>query len=59
MDAYEFKFISVGYSSAGCGFVAVNLERMEGTPFVMLLSADDAERLCERLPIQIRIARQK
>lgn len=56
METYQFKYRTVGLSEAGCGYVVICLEREEGTPFGAVLSADDAQRLADDLPQQIRIA---
>ena len=58
METYQFKYIAVGHSAAGCGYVVINLEREEGTQFGAVLSTDDAKRLLDDLPQQIRIAAQ-
>ena len=59
VENYRFRFLSVGHSAAGSGYVLINLERKEGTQFGAVLSADDAKRLLDDLPEQIRIAAQK
>ncbi len=58
MENHRFRYVSVGYSAAGSGYVLINLEREEGTQFGAILSADDAKRLLDDLPLQVRIATQ-
>ncbi len=56
MENHRFRYVSVGHSGAGSGYVLINLEREEGTQFGAVLSADDAKRLLDDLPQQVRIA---
>ena len=58
METYQFKYIAVGHSATGCGYVVINLEREEGIQFGLVLSAEDAKRLLADLPEQARIAAQ-
>lgn len=57
MAAEQFRYVRIGHSASGCGFVIAEFERKEGISFEMVLTADDAERLCDDLRIQIRIAK--
>ena len=58
MEDHRFRYVSIGHSGAGSGLVLINLEREGGTQFGAVLSADDAQRLLDDLPQQIRIAAQ-
>ena len=58
MENHRFRYVSVGYSATGSGHVLIKLEREEGTQFGAILSADDAKRLLDDLPLQVRIATQ-
>ena len=58
MENHDFKYLSVAHSEAGCGYVAITLEREEGV-FNVVLTADDAARLLRDLPEQVRIAAWK
>ena len=58
MENHLFRYVSLGYSGVGSGYVLIKLEREEGTQFDAVLSADDAKRLLDDLPQQIRIAAQ-
>jgi hypothetical protein len=56
MEAYQFRLVGVGHSQAHAGHVLITVERQEGTRFGVVLSTKDAQRLCDKLPEQIRIA---
>ena len=58
MENHQFRYVSIGHSAAGSGYVPINLEREEGTQFGAVLSAEDAQRLLDDLPQQVRIAAQ-
>jgi hypothetical protein len=57
MEAYKFRLIGVGHSQSHAGHVLVTFERQEATRFGVVLTTEDAQRLCDDLPEQIRIAR--
>jgi hypothetical protein len=54
MEAYKFRHVGVGHSQSQAGHVLVTSER-QGVPGVVL-STKDAQRLCDELPEQVRIA---
>jgi hypothetical protein len=58
VESYQFTYVSVAHSAAGLGLIGINLRREDGTPFAIVLSVDDAKRLLEDLPRQVRIADQ-
>ncbi len=58
VESYQFRYVSMGSSEVGSGLVLINLERKDGVQFGVVLSADDAKRLFEDLPDQVRIASQ-
>ncbi len=57
--AEKFKYIKLGHSPSGCGEVVIELTRKEGIPLFVGLSTEDARRLIEDLPHQIKIANHK
>ncbi len=56
MENYQYRLVSVAHSQAECGHVAFILERTDGGRFVVSLSTEDAQRLLNALPEQVRIA---
>jgi len=59
MDSEMFKYVSVGSSQSGCDLVTFRLQRSEGSQFNVIMTADDAQNLCDSLRQQIRIAKFK
>jgi hypothetical protein len=57
MGPEEFRFVKVGHSASGVALVYIEFQRQDGTLFEMVLMADDAERLCDDLRGQLRIAK--
>ena len=58
MEDHRFRYVSIAHSAAGSGCVLIILEREDGGQFGAVLSADDAKRLLDDLPQQVRIAAQ-
>jgi hypothetical protein len=58
MEEHRYRYVSMAASAVGCGIVAIKLEGDRGVQFLAILSADDAQRLSNDLPQQIRIAIQ-
>jgi len=56
LESYVFGYSSVGHAQAGCGAVSINLRREDGGEFAAILSVEDARRLLDDLPEQVRIA---
>jgi hypothetical protein len=56
MEAYQFRLVGVGHSQSHAGHVIITFERQEGARFGVVLSTADAQRLCDDLPEQVRIA---
>jgi hypothetical protein len=56
MEGYRYRYVPLAHSQAGVGFVGINLQGQDGSTFVAVLSAEDARRLLDDLPQQIRIA---
>lgn len=65
MENYRFKYIKASHSELQCGFVGIELTREDGeltredgSPFVVILSVEDANQLLADLPEQVRIAKK-
>ena len=55
MQIHRFQYEGMAFHALGSGAVVFTLRREEG-PFGVELTVEDAERLLEDLPEQIRIA---
>jgi hypothetical protein len=56
MTEAKLSYVSTAHSQAGSGVVAIKLQREDGGTFHAILNADDARRLLDDLPEQVRIA---
>ena len=59
MIEYPFRYVSVGASQTGVGYVFIELQRESAEPFGVVLSVEDAQKLVDDLHEQIQTANKQ